>query len=54
MSYATARIVDFQEVPVIDLAPAAAGGDGLAKVAAELRRAAVEVGFFYIHGHGIP
>lgn len=54
MSFATARAVDFREIPVIDLAPAAAGGEGLAKVAAEARRAAVEVGFFYIRGHGIP
>lgn len=54
MSYATARTVDFHEIPVIDMAPVAAGGAGLAAVAAELRRAAVEVGFFYVRRHGIP
>jgi len=54
MSFATARTVDFREIPVIDLAPAAAGGAGLAAVAAEVRRAAVEVGFFYVRRHGIP
>ena len=54
MSYATARRVDFREIPLIDLAPARAGGDGLAGVAAAVRRAAIEVGFFYVTGHGVP
>ena len=51
MSYATARTVDFREIPVIDLAPAAAR---LGEVAAAVRRAATEAGFFYIANHGIP
>ncbi len=54
MSYAAARAVDFREIPVIDLAPAAAGGAGLADVAEKIRRAAIEVGFFYVSRHGIP
>jgi isopenicillin N synthase-like dioxygenase len=54
MSYATARAVDFREIPVIDLAPAESGAAGLAGVAAAIRRAATEVGFFYVEHHGIP
>jgi isopenicillin N synthase-like dioxygenase len=41
-------------IPVISLAPLLAGGDsGLRSVAAAIRRAATEVGFFYIADHGI-
>ena len=41
-------------LPVIDLAPLRAdGAAGLGAVAAEIRRAAEEVGFFYVAGHGI-
>ncbi|MCC7283377.1 MAG: isopenicillin N synthase family oxygenase [Acetobacteraceae bacterium] len=48
MSYATARRVDFSEIPVIDLVqPAAALGIAI-------RAAAIDVGFFYIAGHGVP
>src|SRR5687768_3572759 len=54
MTYATARAVDFREIPVIDLAPAATDSNGLAGVAAAIRRAATEVGFFYVSHHGIP
>jgi isopenicillin N synthase-like dioxygenase len=55
MNYATARSVDFSEIPVVDLAPARdGGGEGLARVAAAVRRAAIEVGFFYVTGHGVP
>lgn len=42
-------------VPVIDIAPFLAGGpDGRAAVAAAVDRAAREVGFMQITGHGIP
>ena len=54
MSYATARAVDFREIPVIDLGPAESGVAGLADVARQIRRAATEVGFFYVSRHGIP
>jgi isopenicillin N synthase-like dioxygenase len=48
MAYATARQVEFTEIPVIDLSA------GLSTVAAAIRRAATEVGFFYVSGHGVP
>lgn len=53
-AYATARAVDFTEIPIIGLAGAADGGAPLGAVAAAIRRAAVEVGFFYVKDHGIP
>lgn len=55
MSYATARQVDFSEIPVIDLAGLCAPGEpGLDAVGAAIKRAATEVGFFYIANHGVP
>jgi isopenicillin N synthase-like dioxygenase len=54
MSYATARTIEFREIPIIDMAPAAAGGAGLGAVAAAVRRASTDVGFFYVSNHGIP
>jgi isopenicillin N synthase-like dioxygenase len=48
MAYATARQVEFTEIPVIDISA------GLATVAAAIRRASTEVGFFYVSGHGVP
>jgi isopenicillin N synthase-like dioxygenase len=42
-------------IPVISLAPLRhGGGEGLREVAAAIRRAAVEIGFFYIADHGVP
>jgi isopenicillin N synthase-like dioxygenase len=42
-------------IPVISLAPLlAGGGEGVRSVAAAIRKAATEVGFFYIADHGIP
>ena len=41
-------------VPIIDLAALRGGGEaGLRAVAAEIRHAAEEVGFFYVAGHGV-
>ena len=41
-------------IPVIDVAPAFAGGAGLERVAAQVREASERVGFFYVKGHGVP
>ncbi|HET7342588.1 MAG TPA: 2-oxoglutarate and iron-dependent oxygenase domain-containing protein [Methylomirabilota bacterium] len=41
-------------LPIIDAAPAFAGGAGLERVAAEVRDASQRVGFFYLAGHGVP
>jgi isopenicillin N synthase-like dioxygenase len=42
-------------IPLIDLAPLRQGGpSGLARVASEIHRACVEVGFLYVVGHGVP
>ena len=43
-----------EQLPVIDVAPLAGGDPGAVEaVAAELGRAAREIGFFYVAGHGI-
>jgi len=52
-AYAAARTVDFNEIPVIDLA-AMNTPEGEAKVAGTLVKTASEIGFFYVSGHGIP
>jgi len=55
MAYATAKQIAASDIPVVDVAPLAdRGSEGVAAVAAELRRAAETVGFFYIRNHGIP
>jgi len=42
-------------IPVIDFGPAFRGErGGLESVAAEVRRASEQVGFFYLAGHGVP
>lgn len=43
-------------LPVIDLAPYASGGDAAQRraVAKALREACIDIGFFYLSGHGIP
>jgi isopenicillin N synthase-like dioxygenase len=48
MSHATARRIDFSEIPVIDLSRP------VPEVGAAIRRAAIDVGFFYIANHGVP
>ncbi|GAA5236328.1 isopenicillin N synthase family oxygenase [Verticiella sediminum] len=40
-------------VPVIDLLPALAGGDAAERVAAQIRQACEDIGFFYIANHGV-
>ncbi len=45
----------FSSIPVIDIAPLIArGAEGASGTVAEIRRAASEVGFFYVSGHGCP
>ena len=41
-------------VPIIDLAPWFAGGDGRAEVAAQVDEALRTAGFLLITGHGVP
>jgi isopenicillin N synthase-like dioxygenase len=43
-------------LPLIDIAPFVAGGSAAdrARVAAEIRAACIDIGFFYVTGHGIP
>lgn len=50
-----ARDTAFHEIPLIDLAPMA-GSDPMAKrqTAAAVRKACIDVGFFYIRNHGVP
>ena len=49
------RLHDFSAIPVVDVAPLLSGdADGLRDVATALGRAARDVGFLYVTGHGIP
>lgn len=51
---AASTLSDFQSVPVIDVGPLFNGTDAAANaVAAEIRRASIEVGFFYVRGHNV-
>lgn len=55
MAYATAKQISRSEIPVIDLAPVRAeDAVGTGRVAAAMRRAAEDIGFFYISNHGVP
>jgi isopenicillin N synthase-like dioxygenase len=45
---------DFSAIPVLDLRRADRGGAALQALARDLRRAAIEVGFFTLTGHGVP
>ena len=48
------KVGEFQSVPVIDVGPLFDGTDDAARaVAAEIRRASIEVGFFYVRGHNV-
>ncbi|MEM9268442.1 MAG: 2-oxoglutarate and iron-dependent oxygenase domain-containing protein, partial [Pseudomonadota bacterium] len=53
MSYATAKTLDPDVIPVIDISPLRDGTDPKS-VAAALHRASQGLGFIYITGHGIP
>lgn len=55
MAYAPARTVDFDEIPVIDVAALRGGADGaLRDTAAAILDACATAGFFYVRGHGVP
>lgn len=51
--FAQAQSIDQNAIPVIDISPALDGSD-LATVARQIHAAAINTGFFYISGHGIP
>src|SRR3982074_1716033 len=51
---ASSSLSEFQSVPIIDVAPLFDGSrDGARAVAAEIRQASIEVGFFYVRGHNV-
>ena len=52
MSYACAKDIAVESIPIIDVGPLATGG--IDAVAREMRAAAESVGFFYVRNHGIP
>lgn len=54
-AYATAKQLDFTQIPVIDVGALANPSDraGLTRVAREMREASVGAGFFYIKNHGV-
>ncbi|MGE0733218.1 MAG: isopenicillin N synthase family dioxygenase [Alphaproteobacteria bacterium] len=53
-AYATAKQLDFTEIPVIDLTPLASSDPaGLHKVARDIREASTTAGFFYVRNHGV-
>ena len=52
---ASTSLSEFQSVPIVDVAPLFDGSNSAARaVAAEIRRASIEVGFFYVRGHNVP
>jgi isopenicillin N synthase-like dioxygenase len=51
---ANASLSEFQSVPIVDMTHLYDGTDAQARaVAAEIRRASIEVGFFYVRGHAV-
>jgi|TARA_B110000240_G_C13433612_1_gene424846 isopenicillin N synthase-like dioxygenase len=55
MAYAESKTIDVDKIPVIDVSKLRSGTlEKAHAVALEIRHAAEEVGFFYIHNHGIP
>ena len=44
-----------ESIPILDLGPYLVGAPGAdVRLAAELRRACEEIGFYFITGHGVP
>ncbi len=55
MGYAESKTIAVEEIPVIDFGGFLGGTpEESMQVAREIRKAAEEVGFFYIRNHGIP
>ena len=55
MGYAESKTIAVEEIPVIDFGGFLKGTpEESMQVAQEIRKAAEEVGFFYIRNHGIP
>ncbi len=55
MTYAVSKTIEIEKIPVIDVNPLRAGTlEDAHSVALEIRRAAEEIGFFYIRNHGVP
>ena len=55
MSYAAAKTITIDEIPVIDVHPLRSGNrQAMQEVARKLRQAAEGIGFFYIRNHCIP
>ncbi|MES2508989.1 MAG: 2-oxoglutarate and iron-dependent oxygenase domain-containing protein [Pseudomonadota bacterium] len=54
MSYATAKHVGVEEIPVIDMTPLHDDSEaGLKLVGAQMREAVERIGFFYVRNHGV-
>ncbi|SMC11627.1 2-oxoglutarate-dependent ethylene/succinate-forming enzyme [Roseovarius aestuarii] len=53
MGYATAKTIDADVIPVIDISPLIDGSDPVS-VARKLHSASKGLGFIYVKGHGIP
>jgi isopenicillin N synthase-like dioxygenase len=47
------RVLDFSEIPVVDVAPLMAPGADVSGVIDEIARACTDVGFMYIRNHGV-
>jgi isopenicillin N synthase-like dioxygenase len=55
MAYASARSIDVQEIPVIDMSGLGSADEAARlEVASRRREAAERIGFFYVSNHGVP
>ncbi|KAH9211797.1 non-hem dioxygenase in morphine synthesis N-terminal-domain-containing protein [Leptodontidium sp. 2 PMI_412] len=54
-SSSDSTLADFTDIPLIDISPIfSTSFPARQAVAAQLRKACIDVGFFYVEGHGIP
>jgi isopenicillin N synthase-like dioxygenase len=49
-----ARILDFSEIPVVDVGPLVRGDADCTRTVAAIARACQDVGFMYVRNHGVP